>query len=219
VIQFKTGAPAPIGNLVYDDHAAGVRIKATTYTLLVISPGICGPDTHAMFTGTAQVNGAPESLTVEVDDCGEPGTADTFSIQTDTYGASGLLISGNIQIHAGNSSSATADRDGDSFGRLRNGFPIFTDDNEFDLGTNVGQACASTLTPNDEPIDPYPLDINDDGFTDIFDITPEVAQFSEARTPSNVRYDLNLDGFIDIFDVILLTEKFGQRCTSSGPLG
>jgi hypothetical protein len=102
VIQFASGAPAPKGNLEYQDHSAGVRIKATSYNSLIIGTGICGPDTHATFTGTATVNGASESLTVEVDDCGEPSSGpmpDTFSIATDTYSNSGPLLGGNIQIH------------------------------------------------------------------------------------------------------------------------
>jgi parallel beta-helix repeat protein len=102
VIQFASGDPAPKGNLLYDDHGSGVRIKATSYDSLVIGSGLCGPNTHATFTGTAEVNGVEESLTVEVDDCGEPSSGpppDTFSITTDSYSNSGPLIRGNIQIH------------------------------------------------------------------------------------------------------------------------
>jgi hypothetical protein len=93
------------GNLVYDDHNAGVRIKATSIDGLFIEDGTCGPNTHhATFVGTANVYRAsgttPESFTVEVDDCGEPGTLDTFSIQTDSYSnGPAVLIGGNIQIH------------------------------------------------------------------------------------------------------------------------
>jgi hypothetical protein len=59
---------------------------------------------HATFFGTATVRRpigtTTESFTVEVDDCGEPGTADTFGIKTTSY-ANGPspLIGGNIQIH------------------------------------------------------------------------------------------------------------------------
>jgi len=219
VIQFRSGGTVPMGNLVYDDKVDGVRIKATSYLLLVIGAGTCGPDTHAMFTGTAEVNGSAQSLKVEVDDCGEPGTADTFSIQTDTYGASGVLISGNIQIHKGDFSSAAADTDGDSFGRTRDGSPLFGDDREFELGTNLGQACAATTTPNDEPTDANPLDTNDDGFTDISDVVTVLGPFGEIKASSNARYDLNLDGFIDIGDISMMTDRFGKQCVSSGPLG
>lgn len=102
VVKFANGDPAPTGNLEYQDHGANVRIKATSYDLLVISaPSLVCPDgTHAKFTGTAEVNGVPEQkFQVEVDDCGEPGRKDTFSIKTGTYTASGVLIGGNIQIH------------------------------------------------------------------------------------------------------------------------
>ena len=41
-----------------------------------------------------------EPLTVDVDDCGEPGMADTFAITTTTYSnGPSTLIGGNIQIH------------------------------------------------------------------------------------------------------------------------
>jgi hypothetical protein len=102
VIQLAPGATTPKGNLVYQDHDADVSIKATSYDRLVISDGLCGPDTHALFTGEARVNGVTETLTVEVDDCGEPSSGpppDTFSIETDTYSNAGPLIGGNIQIH------------------------------------------------------------------------------------------------------------------------
>jgi hypothetical protein len=40
-----------------------------------------------------------EPFTVEVDDCGEPGTMDTFGIMTLTYSnGPSTLIGGNIQI-------------------------------------------------------------------------------------------------------------------------
>lgn len=102
VISFAEGDTAPKGNLVYQDRSADVRIKATSYDQLVIEDGICGPNSHATFTGMADVNGDPESLTVVVDDCGEPSTGlmpDTFSISTDSYSNGGPLIGGNIQIH------------------------------------------------------------------------------------------------------------------------
>jgi len=102
IIEFRSGASAPRGNLLYEDHGNGTRIKATSYDSLLIGPGICGPNTHATFTGTAEVNNVSESLTVQVDDCGEPSSGpppDTFSITTDSYSNSGALIRGNIKIH------------------------------------------------------------------------------------------------------------------------
>jgi hypothetical protein len=100
---------APSGNLEYNDHQADVRIKAQTVDgLFISSPGTSCPSTpgskHATFTGMASVirtiGTTNERYTVDVDDCGEPGSADTFGIKTDTY-ANGpsTLIGGNIQIH------------------------------------------------------------------------------------------------------------------------
>jgi hypothetical protein len=92
------------GNLEYNDHQMGVRIKAQSMAALSIENGSCGPNTHATITGTAAVirstGTTTESFTVEVDDCGEPGTLDTFGIETTTYSRpSSNLIGGNIQIH------------------------------------------------------------------------------------------------------------------------
>jgi hypothetical protein len=92
------------GNLEYNDHSAGVRIKATSISTLLIFNGSCGSNTHARFTGTADVirstGTTSESFTGDVDDCGEPGTADTFGIQTMSYSnGPSTLIGGNIQIH------------------------------------------------------------------------------------------------------------------------
>ena len=100
----QAGSP-PTGNLEYNDKPAGVRIKATSITSLVISSGACGPSSHAEFSGTAEVTRptgtSTESFTVRVDDCGEPGTTDTFGISTSGGYANGpsALIGGNIQIH------------------------------------------------------------------------------------------------------------------------
>ncbi|HEV8614204.1 MAG TPA: post-COAP-1 domain-containing protein [Methylomirabilota bacterium] len=102
VVEFTSGSAAPTGNLTYNDHELDVRIKAIAYELLVITdPSLVCPlvGKHAKFTGTADVNGVQEMFEVEVDDCGEPGDTDTFSITTESYMASGVLIGGNIQIH------------------------------------------------------------------------------------------------------------------------
>lgn len=96
------------GNLEYNDHQMSVRIKATSISNLFITNGPCGTNTHATFTGKAAVTRptgtSNQDFTVDVDDCGEPGTNDTFRIQTFgtppyTSGPPQPLIGGNIQIH------------------------------------------------------------------------------------------------------------------------
>jgi len=96
------------GNLEYDDHAMDVRIKAQVVDgLFISSPGSSCPLTpgskHATITGTAAVirstGTVPERFTVDVDDCSQAGTADTFGITTDTYSnGPSTLTGGNIQI-------------------------------------------------------------------------------------------------------------------------
>jgi hypothetical protein len=98
------------GNLEYNDHGMDVRIKAESVDgLSITSPGVSCTATpgsqHATFTGTATIFTSTSTLTgqpytVEVDDCGEPGSTDTFGITTTTY-AKGptALVGGNIQIH------------------------------------------------------------------------------------------------------------------------
>jgi len=94
----------PKGNLEYNDHDADVRIKATSVSTLVItepSPA-CPTGRHAQFTGNAKQNGTNVTYTVDVDDCGGPGSGlpDRFRIETTGgYEAEGPLVGGNITIH------------------------------------------------------------------------------------------------------------------------
>jgi hypothetical protein len=111
-VQFEAGDPNPTGNLTYNDHGADVRIKALSFSLLSIGVGPCGMDTHAKFRGTAEVTGpgmpSMQDFEVDVDECGEPGSApgvgpDTFMIRTSVgttihYLAAGPLVGGNIQV-------------------------------------------------------------------------------------------------------------------------
>jgi hypothetical protein len=106
---FTVKCCAPSGNLQYGDHGQNVRIKAQSITeLFISSPGTACPATpgskHTKVTGTATVTRSTgtttEPFTVDVDDCGEPGTMDTFGIKTTTYSAGpSTLVGGNIQIH------------------------------------------------------------------------------------------------------------------------
>lgn len=94
---------APTGNLVYHDHGTGDDIKATSFTSLTLSPSpstVCVNGTHAEIKGAATVNGTPnQSLTVEADDCGEPGTSDRFGITAGSYSKGPTtLMGGNIKI-------------------------------------------------------------------------------------------------------------------------
>jgi len=82
------------GHLVYIDHDINLTVQSTAMTDFL--PG-CTSQIH----GTATANSAPVTFNVTVMDQGEPGTADTFSIEVPELGyiRSGTLGGGNIQVH------------------------------------------------------------------------------------------------------------------------
>ena len=107
-VRFRNGDPNPTGSMRYIDHVTGDDIKATSFSLLVIRAGPCGPDTHARFKGKATVNGVSnQDVEVDVDDCAEAGSSpgsgpDTLMIRvtgpTRFYFNGGPLVGGNIQV-------------------------------------------------------------------------------------------------------------------------
>jgi hypothetical protein len=82
------------GNCNVIDHNTMTQIKCRSVDSLVVAA------THATFFGQATVDGVATNYRIDVDDNGEPGSSDTFKIQTDSgYVAAGTLQGGNIQIH------------------------------------------------------------------------------------------------------------------------
>jgi hypothetical protein len=72
------------------------RVDCRSITSLVVV------GTHATFSGTARHNGVETTFTIDIDDLGEPAAGlDQFAITTGTgYSRSGVLSSGNIQVHS-----------------------------------------------------------------------------------------------------------------------
>ena len=86
------------GHLTYIDHGPnGLKVKGTGVTGYKVT-GLLS----RRITGTAEVDGVGGvTYTVDVTDNGEPGRADTFTIElSNGYRASGTLAGGNIQLHA-----------------------------------------------------------------------------------------------------------------------
>ena len=96
-IQFKKGDALPKGNLTYQDHGTGLRLKATSFELLMFEGN------HGWFTGVGVVNdGQLVKFTVEIDELSKLGQPDSFYIhipELDGYEAGGSLTGGNITIH------------------------------------------------------------------------------------------------------------------------
>lgn len=81
------------GNVNYLDKTSGQHLKGANVT------GVACNGKDATIQGSGTWDGAPVSFTVRVHDDGEPGDADTFSIQIGAYAQGGTLTGGNIQIH------------------------------------------------------------------------------------------------------------------------
>ena len=81
------------GNVNYQDKETGQHLKGADVT------GVACRGPNATIVGTGTWDGVDVSFTVRVHDDGEPGDADTFSIQIGAYSKSGTLGGGNIQIH------------------------------------------------------------------------------------------------------------------------
>jgi Calcineurin-like phosphoesterase len=82
----------------------------------------------------------------------------------------------------------------------------FTNGVESYAGTNPSLACG---------VDAWPADINNDGFSDMFDIIPLANSFGVSVPPASSRYNISPDrpdGFVDIFDIIRMANVFGQGC-------
>jgi len=89
-----------------------------------------------------------------------------------------------------------ADCDNDAFG----------DGAERSIGTNPLAACGP---------DAWPADINNDGFSDIADVSALTGVFGQAVPPAPARYNIapdTPDGFVDITDVSRMTGLFGMPC-------
>ena len=92
--QRNPSGTSPTGVVTYQDKLAGVRIKSTSITAVVIT------GTSATIIGRAEVNGLAVDLRVEITDLGEPGSSDSFEIFAGSYASGGILDGGNIQIHS-----------------------------------------------------------------------------------------------------------------------
>jgi hypothetical protein len=84
------------GHLLSIDHGTGMKVKGTGVTAYMVTGA-----TSRRIEGTAEVNGRPGGrYAVDVDDRGEPGTADMFTLALNEVPvAGGILEGGNIQLH------------------------------------------------------------------------------------------------------------------------
>lgn len=79
---------------------------------------------------------------------------------------------------------------------------------ENSVGTNPLAHCGA---------DAWPADINNDGFSDITDISALAGNFGKTVPPAPVRQDIAPepagDGVVDITDIVRLAGFFGKGCS------
>jgi hypothetical protein len=93
VVQ-RDGTDPIKGSLTVTSPSAGIKLKAVTFTSLVVTT------TTADFGGTCTNNKTPCTFSVHAEDNGEAGTTDVFRISINGGPPlGGTLRSGNIQIH------------------------------------------------------------------------------------------------------------------------
>ncbi len=96
-LQYKQGDQEPKGNLTYQDHTSGLRLKATSFDLLVIDGD------HVWITGSGILNnGQIAEFEIAIDVLSNPDRPDILYISIpglDGYTAGGELTGGNITIH------------------------------------------------------------------------------------------------------------------------
>jgi hypothetical protein len=95
--QYRQGDSAPKGNLTYQDHLSGLRLKAVSFDLLIIDGD------HVRLQGVGTVNnGKVVEFNIEMVVSDNPGQPDTFHIfipDWNGYTAGGELKGGSIEIH------------------------------------------------------------------------------------------------------------------------
>ena len=86
------------GHLLFVDHSNGMKVKGTGVTAYVVT-GL----TTRHIEGTCDISGRPGTYQADVDDQGEPGVNDTFTLTLGLNGggpvAAGVISGGNIQLH------------------------------------------------------------------------------------------------------------------------
>jgi hypothetical protein len=93
-LNARTSGSDARGHVNYVDHTTGLHVSSLEVTSVVCA------GTSATIRGTASTSAGPQLFRVDVNDLGEPGRTDTFSIQLapSGYTAAGTLAGGNVQV-------------------------------------------------------------------------------------------------------------------------
>ena len=124
----------------------------------------------------------------------------------DFTGGSGLAVDWNDNVYV-----AVPDWTGARLDELR----VMAPDKSLDRTYRVGAGASFVAVAQIQPVEPPPVDVNNDGVVDVTDLVLVASNFSE--TGIGIIGDVNADGVIDIFDLVLVAKRFGED-VSAAPL-
>jgi hypothetical protein len=139
-------------------------------------------------------DGVGDGADVDDDDDGQPDASDGCPTRVTTW------------------VTAATDRDCDGYSFASESF----------VGTDAGDACADTTTPNDErgaafgePEPPWVPDVNDNGIVQINDVLAVGAALNTSPPNPNykARFDWNGNGIVTIADLLQVGPFLNKSCT------
>jgi len=91
------------------------------------------------------------------------------------------------------------------------------------FGTDPVFACPANTTSGNEPVNNWPLDLNDSNFVNTFDVVPFIPalnKFIGEVAAATTGLDFKNDGFINTFDVVPFISALNHTCDAPvGPAG
>ncbi len=95
-------------------------------------------------------------------------------------------------------------------------WPVAANDPDCDGFSTTLENHVGTVSYAHCGTDAWPADVNNDGFSDITDITLLAGSFGKSVPPAPVRYDIapdpSGDNFVDITDISRMAGFFGKTC-------
>jgi serine protease AprX len=214
-----TGIAVPQHRFIQDSLAAhGLPGDTDNYTVKITNPSL--PLAVTIITTSWNSNQAVDFDAILLDRNGlEVARSETTSRQETMGLASPSNGPYTLRIFAweGNPPSAPPSLGGNYFFDLSAGGCIDNGaaDLDGDAFSNILEAAVGTDMCSPCGADAWPADINNDGFSDISDVTALTGVFGQSVPPAPARYDIAPDppdGFVDITDVSRMTGFFGQSC-------
>ena len=200
VLVISTGNYAAIlGNLVIIDTN---RDEVEKVVDLRVTPGfslVINRMKHAFFTGGIGIFSTNDLGLMVYDLEREKWIRDRNHALENFAGGSGLAIDENDNIYV-----AVPDWTGARLDELR----VMAPDESLDRTYRVGAGASYVAIAQIQPLEPPPVDVNNDGVVDVDDLVLVAINF--GNTGVGITGDVNADGVIDISDLVLVAKRFGE---------